>query len=231
MLEFFMIHRFVLLFSKTNNLVRLVMYDNHNVVGLLEDDDVLPLSTKSRLNQRYLSQQAGYQGHHQQGEMADGRSSSIPDISELSPIMNAGGERPHPAWQRKLGLSASALNERYFDDGSTGGADDGARGSTGSMPVTEQTIEPQHKFARDRPPAARPDYRYPPHPKSKRSAQAPGPALGSGSQSSRATRVGPGEYTRSSAMSDCSEAPSLASHVRHVKVQQLHEVGISASLQ
>ncbi|XP_022668747.1 unconventional myosin-XV-like isoform X2 [Varroa destructor] len=182
------------------------------------DDDVLPLSTKSRLNQRYLSQQAGYQGHHQQGEMADGRSSSIPDISELSPIMNAGGERPHPAWQRKLGLSASALNERYFDDGSTGGADDGARGSTGSMPVTEQTIEPQHKFARDRPPAARPDYRYPPHPKSKRSAQAPGPALGSGSQSSRATRVGPGEYTRSSAMSDCSEAPSLASHVRHVKV-------------
>lgn len=146
---------------------------------MLPDDNV-PLSTRSRLNHRYLSPS---QGEHARA--------TEPDISELSPVA---GNRGHPAWQKKLGLSASALNDRYFD-----GAD-----CPPANLVTEKHIEPQDKFSA-RPLAARPDFKYPRHPKSKRAA---------GSQ--RGGRGG--EYVRSSAMSDCSEAPSLASHVRNVKV-------------
>ncbi|XP_028967897.1 unconventional myosin-XV-like [Galendromus occidentalis] len=145
------------------------------------DDNLLPLSTRSRLNHRYLSPSS----QEEHGLTAG------TEISELSPVA---GNRSHPAWQKKLGLSASALNDRYFD-----GAD-----CTPSKLVTENHIEPQDKFSA-RPLASRADLKYPRHPKTKRAA---------GSQ--RGGRAG--EYVRSSAMSDCSEAPSLASHVRNVKV-------------
>uniref|UniRef100_A0A1A9WX21 Myosin motor domain-containing protein n=1 Tax=Glossina brevipalpis TaxID=37001 RepID=A0A1A9WX21_9MUSC len=146
-------------------------------------------------------------------------------ISE-SPISDSNNEQPIRKNSRNLLSRSSALNERYFEQEKTrskslddllAGNDTDLEASTEPEPLTELGLSESR--LNDRYHSAE---RLTPHlgkdggPRYQKSQYA-GRRSHAGSHSSK--YVDKSEYaTRSSAMSDTSEAPSLASHVRRVRV-------------